>query len=425
MNPLAITYRTLVSAASRRRAVVLSAVVALALGASDARAQRSSQRTRAFSPSSGNYGGFGGITNVGRIGNTAVTRGFGYGGQGPPPPPSAGAGGLSSAGVPQTFRRRMPIGTDLVYQDRLTRMQSRVNTVWQQRIAPAGASRYFRQDYFRGRFGRGGQLGPMSRSYLLFAPQKLLAETSFIGPVYNEGMGLGGPRDALSLRENPLTPDFMPTTPATESRYSQADLMASRLEAKHRQRIKQAWDYFQEGSYQQARAAFASAEMLDRHDPEPRAGLFFCTFAQQQFYQAVHAAGRVFRHRDPDENPFLADYKLEQRYYQPKDPRTGRETNRLDDDLRRLVRFAEGRRQESEAAEGQAYAEDPSARREELAGTAAAVGFAMWHGGDESDRREALRYARMVDKIDPGGALSGIAELMSAAQAAGQTDKED
>ena len=303
----------------------------------------------------------------------------------------------------------MGVGRDLVGAGRGRSIRRQVQTNWLRRLAPSGAARYFHRDFFQSHFSTPAPGATFTGQSLLLAPQKLLDETGFWAPAQYGSMAQGGVRDRLSERDRTQSPRYARPTLPLEGRHSQADLMESRLGAMRKRLLDRAWAHFEEGAYLQARSAFRSAEMLDREDPEPRAGAFFCAVAERKYAQAVHEIGRICE-RDTDADLFGVDYRLPERYVSEE---------RLHENLRHLLQAVQNSRAKAVDSAG--------GRKNTLAAAEAALGYAMWHSSGETARLEALHSARILKELDPNGngPFSRFGELLTEAwdgQAAGKSD---
>lgn len=395
------------------------------------------QRTRAVVPSAGSYGGFGGIRAVGRVGNTSVNQYFGGRRRVGAP---AGVGAVPMAGnrVPTTFRRWQPGARDLLEAERTAVIRRAVQVDWLRRLAPGGAARYFGRDFFQARFGPRSAGGRPIAQQMLLEPQRLLNELAFYRPAVRGSVSRGGVRDRLSRRDNAEQPRHTGEVSPAEARHTQADLMASRLDAMRGRLMDQAWSWFEAGEYQRARSAFQSAEMLDHDDPEPRAGALFCLITQGKYSEAAHEMGRIYR-RDADRDLFAVDYRV--RAWDPTDTDEqgnairddrGWPSMKLDRDLRNLARHVEARlaalqrrlaalRRVPDAA----GSDNPRQDREKVAALVAALSYALWHNDVGLSRLEAQQFANRLKGLDPGGPFGGLGELMAQAERAETTGSSE
>lgn len=381
------------------RAVILPGIVLLT--ASVCEAQIGSVRATWASSS---YGGFGGVTSVDRF-----RRGLNAAEFFAPQARHQAALAPPRRGPQLTFDRRMGVGRDLVGAARGPSIRRQVQTNWLRRLAPSGAARYFRRGFFQSHFSSPTPGARFTGQSLLLAPQKLLDETGFWAPAQYGGMARGGVRDRLSERDQTQSPRYAGPTAPPEERRSQADLMASRLGTMRKGLLDQAWAHFEDGAYLRARSAFQSAEMLDREDPEPRAGAFFCAVAEGKYAQAVHEIRRICG-RDTDADLFGVNYRLRERYVSEE---------RLQQDLRALLHAVEISRAKADVSTG--------GQKGAPAAVEAALGYAMWHGGGEAARLEARHSARILKDLDPdrAGPFGRFGELLTEAwdgQTAGKSD---
>jgi hypothetical protein len=202
--------------------------------------------------------------------------------------------------------------------------------------------------------------------------------------------------DALSLEDDTGQVRYSARPVIGPGERTQAELMTSRLTALQKQSVADGWTWFQKGEYLRARSCFENAEMLNRRDAEPRAGMFFCMVAERKYAQALHLVARIYR-MDAGPQLFEADYRLLERY-EPLDVEepAGRRTlakERLLADVRSFVKFS---------------GENPS-----LMILAAEV-FHLWHCGQ---RTEAVQAARILVDQDPTGPYGRLgASLLEADQ---------
>ena len=145
--------------------------------------------------------------------------------------------------------------------------------------------------------------------------------------------------------------------------------------------LKEAWQWFKLDDFQRARAAFQNAEMLDRSDPEPRAGMFFCSVAEERYAQALQNFNRIMRwDMSGARNHFDMDLKLPERYST---------IWRMRSDVGKLLTFDRLQKQKS--------------------GLYGAVCYALWHAGKQG---EAVRGAQNLVEGDPTGPGGGFGRII-------------
>jgi hypothetical protein len=261
---------------------------------------------------------------------------------------------------------------------------------------PSGAARYFRQppDF---RYFQYTDAGPGARqAHSLLNAAELIESTAFVAPARLGGVRGGLAHGALSLEDDIEQVRYSAKPVIAPGEHTQAELMTSRLTALQKRSVADAWAWFQKGEYLRARSCFENAEMLNRRDAEPRAGMFFCMVAERKYAQALHLVARIYR-MDAGPQLFEADYRLLERY-EPLDVEepAGRRTlakERLLADVRSFVKFS---------------GENPS-----LMILAAEV-FHLWHCGQ---RTEAVQAARILVDQDPTGPYGRLgASLLEADQ---------
>ena len=363
---------------------VLAALLVGSLGA-----EAHAQRLRTSTPTGGSFGG---ITNVGKIANTSVSRNFapmtpGAGAESQPPMTAPNAG-LTGFGI----GRRGRAGLDLVATTSAQRRSTELRNLWHRGLSPFGAARYFQSPPNYRAIGAPDATGYRAlQARLLLSPHDLLRTTAFTAPAYNAGITLGRIHDPLSMRDNTSEVRISSDMVSPVKRHSQADLMESRLASMRKRILQEGWAWFQKADYQRAYASFKNAERLDRTDPEPRAGMFFCCLAGRKHLQTTQTASRIIAW-DANAGIFEADYRLEELCAPPdeEDPKVRLEKGheRVVKNLNALLRFA---------------GEKPPPRR------LAAVAYALWHSGYKS---EAIRAARALQARAPGSAYDRFARRM-------------
>jgi hypothetical protein len=146
--------------------------------------------------------------------------------------------------------------------------------------------------------------------------------------------------------------------------------------------LKEAWQWFSKEDFPRARSAFQSAEMLDRSDPEPRAGMFFCSVAQERYAQAVHNFNRISSwDLSRQEDPFGVDFDLPARYSSAR---------RMRSDIRKFVDFA-----------------DP--RRKRHTGLYGALCYFLWQTENQG---QAVRAAQNLVQTDPTGPAGNFGRMV-------------
>ena len=334
--------------------------------------------------------GLGGVANVGQIGNTGVARHFG---QNAPFTVPRGATPLRQnaqqlMGMSRQysmFRQRRGGSTGLSLLSAGIYNQQSVSTSWHKRLATGGAARYVRQPPRLGAAGAGGAPGvDRALSNLILQPQALLQTTAFLGPMSGLTLPIGGVRDAMSAIDQTTSAPYAMQSPSPETRHTQSELMASRLEVLRQRALKDAWKWFKADDFERARSAFESAEMLDRSDPEPRAGAFFCLVADRRYAQAQQNFNRIIRYdMGKDRNPFKLDFGLAQRYSTPR---------RMRLDVREFMDFNDA--------------------QENPVGLYGALCYLLWHA---DLREEALRGAQHLIQNDSGGQAGWFGRMILAA----------
>jgi hypothetical protein len=263
---------------------------------------------------------------------------------------------------------------------------------WRRTLAPSGAARYFTGAPNFDKL-RGGLRGAEAMNAgLLLDPQRLLDTTAFAAPAYHAGISAGGVRDPLSRQEQLAGERPAVEAPEPIERRSQADLMENRLSALRKRVLNEGWAWFQRGEYKRARASFKNAEMLDRKDPEPRAGILFTHLSEAAFMQVVTSAARIMAW-DARAPVFDADYRIAERYAPPdvEDPELRRDLGRerLKQHLEVFRRF---------------YGDHKS-----QPGVQAAAAYLLWQTGGKD---EAVLLARRLSQADPHGAYAQFALRM-------------
>ena len=262
------------------------------------------------------------VTNIGQVGNTAVSQRFGQGlatgSISRTLPPRQNARELSRSGTGMSlFARRAGARRNLVGSAYDSPISLAVTTNWHKRIAAGGAGRYLRTPPVY-RAGPGMQQDATVANVVL-DPRSLLSTTSFFGPAHGLGLPTGGMRDAQALREAtdvaPYTSFTMRPPSSRKERPTQSEMMFSQLADKRHRILKEAWGWFRSKDYGRAREAFRSAEMLDRSDPEPRAGQLFCSVAEGRYAQAIENFNRILaRDMAMESDPLDHDFNLAARY---------------------------------------------------------------------------------------------------------------
>lgn len=324
------------------------------------------------------------VTNIGRIGNTAVSQGFSRRSQvgayrGSLPPRQSAQQLLGASQRFSTFGRRSGTPRDLLGLNRASRIQRSTETNWRKRLARSGAARYMRQPpRYQSSVAR---LVDPTVADLLLQPQALLQTTAFLGPMSGLGSPTGGIRDAVSAKDQAGVSPYTLQSLSPQKERTQSELMASRLELMRERILKEAWQWFKKEDFRRARSAFQSAEMLDRTDPEPRAGMFFCSVAQERYSQAMHNFNRIVgRDLRRQEDPFAADFELPVRYSSAR---------RMRSDIRRFVDFTEA--------------------RQDSTGLYGALCYFLWH---TETRDQAVRAAQKLVQIDPTGSAGYFGRLV-------------
>lgn len=324
------------------------------------------------------------VTNIGQVGKTTVSSNFSRGlgftaGRGTLPPQQSGQQLLGTGRRFSTFGRPQRGRRDLVGSGRAGEIRSSVRTNWRKRLATAGAARYMRQPP---RFGLGGSPRvDRAVSSVLLEPQTLLNTTAFLGPVSGLGLPSGGIRDGMSASDQAGARPYTLLSLSAERQYSQSELMSSRLELLRERTLKEAWQWFKLEDFHQARAAFQSAEMLDRSDPETRAGIFFCSVAEERYSQALQNFNRIMRwDMRGARNSFDVDLRLAERYSSIR---------RMRADVRKLTEY--------------------NRRQKERTSLYGALCYALWHSGSQS---EAVRGAQNLVKTDPTGPAGRLGRVI-------------
>jgi hypothetical protein len=253
-------------------------------------------------------------------------------------------------------------------------IQEDVETDWHRRIAPAGAARYFR-DPPRYRPARPNLADPYGNVNELLQAEDLLNTTAFLGPVYHLGLQRTGVQDGLSAREEPETMPYQARRGTANAIHSQADLMESRLKLERERVLREAWEWFGQKEYDRSRTAFESAEVLDRSDSEPRAGVFFCSIAEQRYIQAAYNFSRLVRWSG-EGNLFRSDYRLADRY---------ESLAQLRADIRAFAEFAASQGNHPDVLVQMCYL--------------------LWHTGNRSDAAAGARHLIQRDPTGPVGTL--------------------
>lgn len=340
--------------------------------------------------------------SVGKIANTAVSRSF-----------NTGNPGASAFSRPRgTFPTATPVilnpyagvgrgrpgKLDLV--DRPP-AQARAQTLpnrWRRDLSLSGAARYFAIPPQYGQYRAGVPTGGARVVEQLFDAEKLARSTAFTTPVRYSRAAVGGARDPLSHATNSLGSELARLDSAevepldSPNRRAQSEVMNDRLVAMRTRAMAEAWSRFRKGDYQRARSSFESAEMLDRDDPEPRSGIFFCYVAEGSYLQALQAMNRVVTW-DVRRGVFDLDLRLEERF----------QSDAIEDPVER--RQAAERRL-SAAMEGFKAFFDKYRTQGPVQ---VAASYALWHTGN---RQEALLLADIIRKNDPNGPYGNFANRM-------------
>ena len=339
--------------------------------------------------------GYSGISQVGKVGNTSVSRYFGQGTSGSTSrsrPPSSFYGQQSTG----AGGGRVKPGRDLLISSPARTRANQREKQWRGNLAPSGAARYLRQpaDF---RYFQYTDAGPGARqAHSLLNAAELMETTAFVAPARLGGFSGAVLHDALSLEDDTGQVRYSARPVIGPGEHTQAELMTSRLTALQKQSVADGWTWFQKGEYLRARSCFENAEMLNRRDAEPRAGVFFCMIAEGKYVQALHVAARIYR-LDGGSDLFDVDYRLLDRY-EPlgvEDPEVRRTMakEQLLADVRRFVAFS----------------------GEEFSPTILAAQILhLWHGGQ---RTEAVQAARILLEQDPTGPYGRVgASLLKADQ---------
>ncbi|MCH7701092.1 MAG: hypothetical protein IID37_05345 [Planctomycetes bacterium] len=161
----------------------------------------------------------------------------------------------------------------------------------------------------------------------------------------------------------------------------QSTVQAERLASTHRNSIREGWDWLRQESLHQAKAAFASAEASDRHDPASRTGQTVIHLLLGNRMTAGRMLQNTLRHDGV--SAFTVDVDLTEA-------------------------LGEGQRWRDLDVVTEAHLIGAPDDPEKIAIRA----YVLWYGGD---RQEAMRVVRRIQGADPMSEFASMEPLMQEA----------
>ena len=217
---------------------------------------------------------------------------------------------------------------------------------------------------------------------LVLASDLLVRSTAYTVPVVRSLQLTGQMGTPYSSRApEGLSFEFPDTAETAGPAILQSTIQAERLASTHRNRIAEGWDWLRQQSLHQAKAAFASAEASDRHDPASRTGQTVIHLLLGNRRTAGRMLEKTLRHDRV--SAFTVDVDLTEA-------------------------LGEGQRWRDLDVVTEAHLIGAPDDPEKIAIRA----YVLWYGGD---RQEAMRVVRRIQGADPMSEFSGMESLMQRA----------